>query len=75
MPMTRLRIRPRASILAATPPAKRAWVPGITAQVLWWLLTLLWELTKAVMLVLVMLGGVVLIMIGVLAHFVGGPRR
>lgn len=68
-------MRPRASILAAMPPTKRVWVPGSTGKVLWWLLTWLWELTKAVMIVLAMLGGVMLIMIGALAHFVGGPPR
>jgi hypothetical protein len=47
----------------------------ITGKVLWWLLTFLWGLTKALAMVLVVLVSVVLMMVGFVAHFVGGPPR
>jgi hypothetical protein len=47
----------------------------VTGVMLWWLLTFLWGLTKALVAVVLFIAGVLLIGIGVLAHFVGGPSR
>jgi hypothetical protein len=47
----------------------------MAGKVLWWLLTFLWGLAKAVVVVLAFMVGVVLMGIGILADFVGGPRR
>jgi hypothetical protein len=47
----------------------------ITSRVLWWLLTFLWGLTKAIVSVLAFTVGVVPMGIGIMADFVGGPPR
>ena len=47
----------------------------MTGKVLWWLLTFLWGLAKAMVIVLALIVGVLLMAIGIMTHFVGGPSR
>jgi hypothetical protein len=59
------------------PPQRLNWSRGVhvTGVILWWLLTFLWGLAKAMVIVLAFTVGVVLIVIGIMADFVGGPPR
>jgi hypothetical protein len=59
------------------PPRRLDWSRGlqIAGLVLWWLLTFVWGLAKAMVIVLAFLLGVVLVGVGVMATFVGGPPR
>jgi hypothetical protein len=61
-----------------TIPAKQkiAWQPAlrVTWVVISWLLWTLWEMTKIAVVVAVLVG-VFLMVMGILAHFVGGPPR
>jgi hypothetical protein len=58
-------------------PRQLHWARGlhVAGLVLWWLLTFVWGLTKAIVIVLAFMLGLVLVVIGVLGHFVGGPPR
>jgi len=47
----------------------------MTGRVAWWIGSLLWGIAKGVLVVMGVLVGVVLIMAGVMGHFVGGPPR
>jgi hypothetical protein len=47
----------------------------ITGTVLWWLMWVLWQVTKMVVVVAVFTVSVMLIVMGVLAHFVQGPPQ
>lgn len=58
--------RPR---VAWRPVLRVAWV------VVCWVLGLLWEMTKLAVFVVAVIVGVLLMCIGVLAHFWGGPPR
>ena len=51
------------------------WRHGIrlTGSIVWWGLWILWQVTKMVMVVALFTVSVMLIMVGVLAHFVQGP--
>jgi hypothetical protein len=59
--------------VAVVPWYQARWV-GITGAVLWWLLTFAWGLAKAMVIVMLAIIGVVLMIVVVLTHFVGGPR-
>lgn len=62
-----------------TLPAKSTvtWKPAlrVTWVVVSWLLWTLWEMTKLAVVVIGVMIGLLLMMMGVLAHFVGGPPR
>jgi hypothetical protein len=64
-------------VTSQEPPRRVNWSRGvhITGRVLWWLLTFLWGLTKALVIVLAFTVGFVLVVMGVMADFVGGPPR
>jgi hypothetical protein len=64
-------------VYSQEPPRRVNWSRGVylTGVVLWWLLTFLWGLMKAVVIVLAFTVGVVLMGIGVMANFVGVPPR
>ena len=68
-------VRPLEAVPSRRGQLDWARVLRITGVVLWWLLTWLWALTKAVVIVVGVLVGVTLMLMGFLAHFVGGPRR
>jgi hypothetical protein len=59
------------------PPRRLDWSRGlqIAGLVLWWLLTFVWGLAKAMVIVLALMVGVLLMAIGIMTHFVGGPPR
>jgi hypothetical protein len=66
-------IRPETPV-AACRPWWRARGLMVTGAVLWWLLTFAWGLAKALVVVALAIIGAVLMVVGILTHFVGGSR-